>query len=140
MTSAARDDKNRVVAAYGADRFGQLGPIERDRERLRLTDSRPNDNQLLDLFDPTQKLTGGALQRRQRRFGVRCLGVGPLIGAIAGTLHETELLDVPRDGRLRRVEAALVQAATELLLAIERFAIDQFEDDVLTARFHAFRP
>ncbi|MBI3491510.1 MAG: hypothetical protein HY047_06990, partial [Acidobacteria bacterium] len=33
-------------------------------------------------------------------------------------------------------EAALVQTLAEHLLAMEGFAVDEFEDDGLTARFH----
>src|SRR6266853_1537393 len=43
---------------------------------------------------------------------------------------------VARDRRLRRVEAALVQPPPELFLAMQRFAVDDFEDDGLAARFH----
>ena len=60
----------------------------------------------------------------------------PLVGAVAGALDQAELLDVARDRRLRRVEAALVQAPAQLLLAVQRVAIDEFEDDGLAARFH----
>ena len=62
----------------------------------------------------------------------------PLVGAVAGALDEAELLDVARDGRLRGVEALLMQAAPQLLLAVERLAIDEFQDDGLPTGFHEF--
>ena len=65
----------------------------------------------------------------ERRLGIGRVGAGPLVGAVAGALDQAELLDVARDRRLRRLEAALVQAAAQLLLAVERLAIDEFEDE-----------
>jgi hypothetical protein len=72
----------------------------------------------------------------ERRLGAEEIGAGPLIGAVAGPLHQTEILDVARNRRLRRLEAALQQAAPQHLLAVERFLIDQLEEDGLAARFH----
>ena len=86
-----------------------------------------------------EELAGGALERGERRLGIGRVEPGPLVRAVAGALHEAELLDVARDRRLRRVEAALVQAAAQLLLAVQRVAIDEFQDDGLAARFHEAR-
>ena len=79
---------------------------------------------------------GGALERAERGFGIGRVGAGALIGAVSRALHQPEILDVARDRRLRRFEAALTQAAAQQLLAVEPFAIDQLEDDGLAARFH----
>ena len=135
----ARDHENRVVAGDRADRFRQLRAIERVGQRLRLAAARADDDELLDALDAAQELGGRALERGERRLRVRRLGAGPLVGAVAGALDEAELLDVARNRRLRRVEAALAQAAAQLLLAVERLAVDQFEDDGLAARFHERR-
>ncbi len=106
-------------------------------ERLRLPDAGAEDDELLDALDAAQELGRRALERRERRLGVRRVGAGPLVGAVARALDQPELLDVARDRRLRRVEAALAQAAAQLLLAVERLAVDEFEDDGLPACFHA---
>ena len=65
----------------------------------------------------------------QRRLGVGRVDARALVGAVAGALDQAELLDVARDRRLRRLEAALAQPAAQLLLAVERLAVDEFEDD-----------
>ena len=72
----------------------------------------------------------------QRRLRVGRVGARPLVGAVAGALDEAELLDVARNRRLRRVEAALMQPAAQLLLAVERLAVDEFENHGLAACFH----
>src|SRR5579862_4207067 len=95
MTSAACDDEDGVVAADRADRFRQLRAVERGRERLGLADARADDDELLHVLDAPEEFAGGALERGERRLRIRRLGVRPLIGAVAGALHEAELLDVP---------------------------------------------
>jgi hypothetical protein len=70
------------------------------------------------------------------RIGVRRLGARLLVGAVAGSLEQAKLLDIPRDGRLRRLEAASMKTATELLLAVERFVFDELEKCGLATRFH----
>ena len=132
----ARNDENRVVAADRADRFGQLRPIDGDRQRLGLSDAGADDDELLHVVDVAEELADGALERGERRFGTGGVEPRPLIGAVAGALHQPELLDVARDRRLGGVEAALVQAAPQLFLAAQRVAIDELEDDGLAARFH----
>src|SRR5262249_16207248 len=134
---AARDDENRVVSRDRADHLGQLRAIERFGERLRLGAARADDDELLDALDPADELVGGPLQRGERRLGVRRLGAGALVGAVAGALPQAELLDVARNRRLRRFEAALVKSPGEQLLAVERLAIDHLEDQRLAACFHA---
>ena len=64
------------------------------------------------------------------------LGARALIRAVAGALHQPELLDVSRDRRLRRLEPGLEQTPAQLLLAVERLALDQFENRALAAGFH----
>src|SRR5207249_11329474 len=79
---------------------------------------------------------GAALHRGEGGFRIRRFGAGALVRAVSRALHEPELLDVARNGGLRRLEAAVPQAATKLLLAVQRGAIDEFENGGLTARFH----
>src|SRR5438067_2673558 len=110
---AARDDQNRVVAADGSDHLRQLRAIERDRERLRLARTGSHDDELLHALDAAQELGRRALERGERRLGIARVRARPLICAVAGLLHEAELLDVARDRRLRGLEAALTQAAAQ---------------------------
>ena len=133
---AARDHENRVVAGNRADHFRQAGAVERLGERLGLAPAGPDDDELLDAIDAAQEFVGGALERGERRLGVRRLGARPLVGAVAGALDQAELRDVARDGRLRRLEAALMQPAAQQLLAVQRLAVDELEDDGLAARLH----
>ena len=114
----ARDDQNRVVAGDGADRLGEARAVERLGQRLRLAAAGADDDQLLHALDLLQELGGGALERRQRRLRVGAFRRRPLVGAVAGALDQAELGDVARDRRLRRLEAALAQAAAQLLLAV----------------------
>ena len=86
--------------------------------------------------DAAEELGRGALERRKSRFRVPVVFPGPLVRAVAGALDQPQLLDVARDRCLRRVEAALTQTAAQLLLTVERIAIDEFQDDGLAARFH----
>src|SRR5262249_24619112 len=134
--AAARDDEDGVVAGDRADGFLQAGAIERLGQRLRLAASGADDDELLNAIDAADEVAGGALQQRQRGFRIRRFGAGPLVGAVAGALHQAELLDVARDRRLRRLEAVVMQAPAQQLLAVQRFAIDEIEDDGLAARFH----
>src|SRR5262245_1797754 len=133
---AARDDENRVVAGDRADLFDQLRAVDRFGQRLCLSAAGPDDDELLHALDAAQERGRRPLERRQRRLRAGRLDARPLIRAVAGALDQAELLDVARDGRLRRLEAALVKPLAEQLLALERLAIDELEDDGLPARFH----
>src|SRR5262249_46234712 len=135
--AAAGDDENRVVAGDRPDRVGQLCAIERQRERLRLADAGADDDELLHAIDAAQELGGRALEGEQRGFRIGGFGAGTLVRAVARAFDEAELLDVARDRRLRRFVAALQQPPAELLLAVERFAIDQLEECALSAGLHA---
>src|SRR5262245_47714435 len=128
---AAGDDENRVVAGDRSDFLRQLRPIDRFGERLRLAAPGADDDQLLHALDAAQERGGGALERAERRLRVRRLGARPLVGAVARALDQPELLDVARNRRLRRLEAALLQQTAQPLLALERLAIDELEDDRL---------
>src|SRR5262249_27270898 len=121
----------------GADGFGELRAVERERERLRLPGAGADDDQLLDALDAAQEVRRRPLERGERGFGIRRFDSGTLVRAVAGALHEAEVLDVARNRRLRRVEAAPVQAAAQLLLAVERLAVDEIEEECLSAVFHA---
>ena len=121
---AARDHENRIVAADGAHDLRQPGAIERKGECLRLARPGPNDHELLDAVDRMDELGRGALERGEHRFGIRRLEAGPLIRAVSGALHQSELLDVARNRRLRRVEAALLQAAALGHAAIARTLVE----------------
>src|SRR5262249_3773688 len=136
-TCAARHHENRVVAGNRADDLGQPRTVERERDRLRLTGAGADDDELLDAVDAAQELGGGGAEGGNRGPGMGGGGAGTLVGAITGALDEAELLDVARNGRLGRLEAALMEAAAQLLLAVERLAIDELEERGLSARFHA---
>ena len=101
----------------------------RERQRLRLADAGADDDQLLHAIDAPQELGGARSSASSAVSGFGGLGAGPLVGAVARALDQAELLDVARDRRLRRVEAALLQPAAQLLLAVQRFAVDEFEDE-----------
>ena len=135
----ARDDENRVVAGDRADRLRQLRAVDGERQRLRLPGSGANDDELLHAIDAPQEARRRALERVERELRTGHVDALPLIGAVAGALDEPELLDVARDRRLRGFAAALQQPSPHLLLAVERLAIDQFQDQVLTAGFHRGR-
>src|SRR6266851_8355559 len=122
---AARDHENRVVARNRADRFRQPRAIERFGQCLRLPAAGPDDDELLDAFHAAQELGRRTLERGQRRLRIRGFRSGPLIRAVAGALHEPELLDVARNRRLRGLEAVLMQPPAKPLLALDRFAVDQ---------------
>src|SRR4029079_3361558 len=102
----------------------------------RLADARPDDDQLLHAVDAPEEFGGGALERRLRRVGIRGFAPGALVGAVAGPLDEPELRNVARDRRLRCVEPVLPQAAAELFLRVKRLAVDQLEEERLSAAFH----
>src|SRR4029079_2332442 len=82
------------------------------------------------------KLGGCALEGGERRFRVGRVRARTLVRAVPGALHQPEIRDVARDGRLRRVEAAFAQTAAKLLLAVERVAVDEFEYQRLAACLH----
>ncbi len=88
------------------------------RERLRLPHAGPHDNQLSAPLHALKKLSRTALERAERRRGACGQLARPLVGAVAGTLHQAEFLDVARDRRLRRLESRLVQPAAQPLLAV----------------------
>src|SRR5438094_2034284 len=134
--AVARDDQNRVIARDAPDRLRQLRAIDRDRERLRLPDAGSNDDELLHPFDAAEEVGRGAFERGERGFRVRRVRAWPLVRAVARALDEAELLDVARDRRLRGVEAARAETPAKLLLAVERFAVDELEYGGLAARFH----
>src|SRR5262245_13145146 len=91
---------------------------------------------MLHAVGPAEELACRALERGQRRFRVWRVEAGPLVRAVTGALDQSELLDVARDRRLGRREAALAQTATQRLLAVESLAIDEFGDNGLAARLH----
>src|SRR5262245_24359488 len=124
---AAGDDEDRVVAADRAHFLGKLRAIDGFRQRLRLAPPGPDDHQLLHALHAAQERRRRPLERGQRRFRVRRLDTRPLVGAVAGSLHQAELLDIARNRRLRRLEPALLKFFTEQLLALERLAIDELE-------------
>src|SRR5439155_18898147 len=136
----ARDDEDRVVAADRADRFRQLRAVDGDRQGLCLSDTGADDDELLHLVDAAQVFLRCPLEGRQSRFRIRRFCAGTLIRPIAGALDEAELLDVPGNRRLRRLEAAMSQAAAELFLAMQRLAIDELDDHGLAARLHRSKP
>src|SRR5205814_213021 len=86
--------------------------------------------------DAADELAGGALERGEGRRRVRRLDAGPLVAAVAGALHQPELLDIARNRGLGRVEAALLQPAPQHFLAVQRLAIDQIQNHSLPACFH----
>jgi hypothetical protein len=134
--AVAADDEHGVVAGDGADGLMQLSAIERFRECLRLTASCAKHDELLHALDSTEKRRGGTLESSARHLGTRRFETWPLICTISSAFHEAELRDVARDGGLRGVEASMAQPPSELFLAVQRFLIDDFEDDGLAACFH----
>src|SRR5580765_1162286 len=134
--AVASDDEDGVVSGNRADGFDQLRAVERLGQRLRLAAASAEHDELLDALDAPQKRRGGALERRPRHLGTRRLETWPLICTITSALDEAEIGDVARDGRLSRVESAMTEAPPELFLAVQRFLIDDFEDDGLASCFH----
>ena len=65
--AVAADDEDRVVAGNRADRFVELGAIERLGQRLRLAASGAEHDELLHAFDTAQERRRGALERRARQ-------------------------------------------------------------------------
>src|SRR5262245_2564 len=127
------DYQNRVVAGNRSNRLGQPGTIDGERERLGLPGTGADDDQLLHSVDTPEKLGRGAFKGGQGRLRTDGVGTKALIGTVSSALHETKLLDVSRDGRLRRFEASFEQTPAQLLLTMERFALDQLEDGALAA-------
>src|SRR5262249_21778394 len=95
--------------------------------------------ELLHALDAAQEARRRALERGARQFRADRFEPGPLVGAVTGALDQAEICDVARDRGLRRVEPALTEAPPELLLAVEGFMVDDFEDHGLPARFHQLR-
>ena len=136
-TGIARDDENRVIARDRAGGLRQMRPVDRQGQRLRLPDTGPQNDELLDAFHLLQVLARGALKGRaggRRRGGI---GRGPPIGAVSRLLDQPQLRDVPGDRRLGGAEPALAQSASELLLVVERLAVDELENDGLAACLHS---
>ena len=142
MTSAAAPRAPRAITrivsspAIVPTTSGSARAIERLGQRLRLAAAGADDDELLDALDVAQELGGGALERGERGLGVRRVGAGPLVGAVAGALHQAEILmsremvacvaSKPRCSRRRRSTSWLWSG----------FAVDQLEEDGLAARFH----
>jgi hypothetical protein len=76
--------------------------------------------------------SAAALERRERSFGSCVFDAGPL-NAPSPPLHEAESEVLARSSPVAR--SALMPAAQQLL-AVQRFAIDEFQDESLAARFH----
>src|SRR5215471_4150702 len=134
--AVAADDENGVVASDGADGFVELRAVESFGEGLRLTAAGPQHDELLHPFHAPQKRRGGPLERRARELGAGGFEAWPLICTVSRALDEAEVGDVARDCCLRGVEAALTEAPPELFLAVQRFVVDDFEDDGLASCFH----
>ena len=56
MRRGSADHKDGVVSRYRPDDIRQAGPIQRNRERLRLAGIRLEDQQLLDLLERAEVL------------------------------------------------------------------------------------
>jgi hypothetical protein len=50
------------------------------------------------------------------------------VSPVSGALYKAKVADVPRQRRLRRVHAELAQLFAQLLLACNRFAIDDVQN------------
>src|SRR5262249_29368618 len=114
----------------------QLRAIERRRQRLRLTDAGADDDELLHALDAAQELGGGALERGGGGLRIGRLDAGAPDGAGAGAVPGGRAPCGAGGGRLRRFEAALMQSAPQQLLAVQRLAVDQLEQQRLSASFH----
>jgi hypothetical protein len=134
--AVAHHDQDGVVTGDGADGAGEMRPVDRKRERLGLSGARMNDDELLHPIDANEKLRRRAFECRQCGLAIVRLEAGPLVGAVPGSLHQPELRDVPRDGRLSGLEALPSQPEAELLLASERVLIDEPENRRLAPRLH----
>src|SRR4029453_17399749 len=130
------DDENRIVALNRTNRLRQLRAINRLGKSRGLPSSGAKNDELLHAIRAAEELSCSALERRKSRFRVPFVFPGPSVRAVARALDQPQLFDVARDRCLRRVEAALTQTAAQLLLTVERIAIDEFQDDGLAARFH----
>src|SRR5258706_8356365 len=136
----SRNDEDRVVARDRADRLRQLGPVDRQRQILRLAGTGAHDDELLRAIDPSQETRSRPLEGVERELRARDLDALTLVRAVARPLHQPELLDVARDRRLRRFAAALEQPPPHVFLAAERLAVDQLENQTLAAGFHGAGP
>src|SRR5262245_34477616 len=130
------DDENRVVALNRSNRLRQLRAINRLGKSRSLALSRATHDELLHTIRAAKNLSRSALERRKSRFRVPVVFPRPSIRAVARAFDQSQLLDVAGNRCLRRVEAALTQTTAQLLLIVERIAIDEFQDDGLPARFH----
>jgi hypothetical protein len=122
------------------DCLRQLCAINRLGKSRGLAPSRAKNDELLHAVRTAEELSCCALERRKSRLRIPVVFPGPSVGAVARAFDQSQLFDVARDRCLRRVEAALTQSAAQLLLTVERIAIDEFENDGLPARFHEAQP
>src|SRR3954451_24190802 len=98
------------------------------RERARIAGRRDDDEQV-----PARlAFEGPALERGAELVAAaRVGGAGRRVHEVAGRvahLHEPELVDVPRDGRLDDVVARIVERGDELALGRERALADEAQD------------
>src|SRR5438093_1433124 len=135
MPLRGRRDKDGVVTGDRADDLREARGVERDRHRVRRPRWRAKHDEVpcdatLDgvvLTKPTQPL-GPTAARNGRRRGVD-------VRPVPRDLHEAELDDVARDGRLRRVEPRALERANEILLRAELLLRDDAEQRLLTVVF-----
>ena len=140
MFPIARNHQDRVVARQRSHHIGQLRAIDDLGQGIGLSRPGSDDDELLDAIHPVCIFGHGSLERSfraRRRHGFRR---GTLIGAVSRPLDQAQIADIPRQGGLRHVEALRPKTSSELFLAVNRFAADQFENRGLTLSLHTYAP
>ena len=117
---AAADHQDRVVAADRPDDFRQPRPVDRYRpaaapapDSVRSTTSCSTTSNLRSEPSTARRSTAAGVGGHGGRAGGR-----PPIGAIGGGLDQPEIPDVPRQRRLRHLDAPRLEQLPQLLLAV----------------------
>ena len=134
----ARDHEYRVIPRDSAHHLGQFRLINREREGLSQPRVGAQHEQLLHQINPTQVVRDSATKGRISCPRAVELCSWPTIRAIRRPLDQSQLLDIPRDGRLGCIEAPGAQPLPQLVLAGNGFVGDQLEYGRLAIVLHIY--
>ena len=112
----AKYHKDGVVSGDSAHHVRKQGPVDGNGRRIRLRRRRLEDHELLDAVDLGHRIRNRP-RHRPRGAGRRDDRPGrALIRPVSGAFDEAELLDIPRNRRLRGSEPGRMEPLPELFL------------------------
>src|SRR5579871_165126 len=130
-------EENRVIAGNRARNLGEPGSIDPLGHALRLAPVGANDDERvhpLDAADERGERPPQLIARRRRGS----IGSRSHVGAVAGSLHEPQLLEIARDRGLRGADAPNLQLPPQLLLRGDGLAVDDVENLRLSPGLHNY--